>query len=62
MANPMMQQFPKFMQMMRGKDPNQMLNDLISSGQVNQDQLNAAQKQYQQMGNMLNQFRGMFGF
>ncbi len=62
MANPMMQQFPKFMQMMRGKDPNQMLNDLISSGQVNQDQLNAAQKQYQQMGNMLNQFKGMFGF
>ncbi len=60
--NPMMQQFPKFMQMMRGKDPNQMLNDLVSSGRVDQAHLNAAQKQYQQMGNMLNQFKSMFGF
>ncbi len=59
--NPMMQQFPKFMQMMRGKNPNQMLNELVSSGRVNQDQLNAAQKQYQQMGNMFDQFKSMFG-
>jgi len=61
MANPMMQQFPKFMQMMRGKDPNRMLNELISSGRVNQTQLDAAQRQAQQMGGMFNQFKGMFG-
>lgn len=60
-TNPMMQQFPQFMQMMRGKDPNQMLKELVSSGQVNQAQLNAAQKQAQNVGGMLNQFRGMFG-
>jgi len=59
--NPMMQQFPKFMQMMRGKDPNQMLNELVSSGKVDQAHLDAAQKQYQQMGGMFNQFKSMFG-
>ncbi len=60
--NPMMQQFPKFMQMMRGRDPQQMLNELVSSGKVNQAQLDAAQRQAQNAGNMLNQFRSMFGF
>ncbi len=61
MANPMMQQFPKFMQMMRGRNPQQTLNELISSGWVNQSQLDAAQKQYQQMGSMFDQFKNAFG-
>ncbi len=59
--NPMVQQFPKFMQMMRGRDPQQMLNELVSSGRVNQAQLDAAQKQYQQVGGMFDQFKAMFG-
>jgi len=58
--NPMMQQFPKFMQMMRGRDPQQMLNELVSSGKVNQTQLDAAQKQAQQLGGMFEQFKSMF--
>lgn len=58
---PMMQQFPKFMQMMRGKNPTAMLNDLVSSGRVNQAQLNAAQQQAQRVGGMFEQFKGMFG-
>ncbi len=60
--NPMMQQFPKFMQMMRGKDPNQMINELISSGRINQEQLNAVQQRAQQVGGMFNQFKTMFNF
>ncbi len=59
--NPMMQQFPKFMQMMRGRDPQQMINELVSSGKVNQAQLDAAQKRAQQMSGMFEQFKGMFG-
>jgi len=55
------QQFPKFMQMMRGRDPQKMLNELVSSGKVNQAQLDAAQKQAQQLGGMFSQFKGMFG-
>lgn len=60
--NPMMQQFPQFMGMMKGRDPRQMLNELVSSGKVNQDQLNAVQQRYQQIGGMFNQFKSMFGF
>jgi len=60
--SPMMQQFPKFMQMMRGRDPQQMLNELVSSGQVSQSQLNTVQNQARQVGGMLDQFKGVFGF
>ena len=44
----MLQQFQQFMQQMKGKDPNQMINELVSSGKVSQAQLDAAQKQAQQ--------------
>lgn len=56
----MLQAFPKFMQQMRGKNPNAILNDLVSSGKVSQQQLDFAQKQAQQMSGMFDQFRGMF--
>lgn len=58
----MMNKFPQFMQQMMGKDSNQMLNELRSSGKVNQDQINQAQKMADQMGGQLNQFKSMFGF
>lgn len=57
----MLQQFQQFMQQMKGKDPNQMINDLVSSGKVSQAQLDAAQKQAQQMQGMFESMRGMFG-
>lgn len=60
--NMMLQQFPKFMQEMRGKDPNEMINQLISSGQINQQQLNQVQQQAQQMAGMFDQFKSMFHF
>ena len=57
----MMQQFQSFMQQMKGKDPNAMLQELVSSGQVSQQQLDQAQKQSQQMQGMFEGMRGMFG-
>lgn len=60
--NPMMQQFPRFMQMMQGQNPNQVLNQLIASGKVNQAQLNQAQQQAQQMASSFDQFKSMFHF
>lgn len=57
----MMQQFQSFMQQMRGKDPNAMIQELVSSGRVSQQQLDQAQKQAQQMQQMFEPLRGMFG-
>ena len=57
----MMQQFQQFMSQMRGKDPNAMIQELVSSGRVSQQQLDAAQKQAQQMQGMFDGMRGMFG-
>ena len=57
----MMQQFTQFMNQMRGKDPNAMIQELVSSGRVSQQQLDAAQKQAQQMQGMFEGMRGMFG-
>lgn len=57
----MLQQFQQFMNQMRGKDPNQMINELVSSGQISQAQLNQAQKQAQQMQQMFEPLRAMFG-
>ncbi len=57
----MMQQFQSFMQQMRGKDPNAMIQELVSSGRVSQAQLDQAQRQAQQMQQMFEPLRGMFG-
>ena len=57
----MMQQFQSFMQQMRGKDPDAMIQELVSSGRVSQQQLDAAQKQAQQMQGIFEGMRGMFG-
>lgn len=57
----MMQRFQQFMNQMQGKDPKAMLNDLVASGRVSQQQLDQAQKQAQQMHGMFEGMRGMFG-
>ena len=56
-----LQQLQQFMQQMKGKDPNAMIQELVSSGRVSQQQLDAAQKQAQQMQGMFEGMRGMFG-
>ena len=57
----MIRQFQQFMNQMRGKDPNAMIQELVSSGRVSQQQLDQAQKQAQQMQGMFDGMRGMFG-
>lgn len=64
MPNPMQMifQFPQFMQQMRGKNPDQLLQQVVQSGRVSQQQLNQAQQMADQMKGQFEQFRGMFGF
>ena len=57
----MMQQFQQFMNQMKGKDPNSMIQEMVSSGRISQDQLNQVQKQARQMQGMFEGMRGMFG-
>lgn len=54
--------FFEFMQSMKGKDPNQILNGLLQSGKINQNQLNVAQQKAKQMSGAFEGFRKMFGF
>lgn len=51
----LMQQFQKFRNDMKGRDPNAEIQKLLSSGQISQAQLNQAQQMAMQMQNM---FRG----
>ncbi len=60
--SPMMKDFGRFMQQMRGSNPQQMIDELVRSGRVNQQQLDQVQQQAQQMRGMLDGMRGMFGF
>ena len=58
----MMSQFKSFMGQMKGKNPNEILNNLVSSGQVSQSQLNQIQAQAQQMKSHFSNMKSMFGF
>lgn len=51
-ANPLMQRLQQFRQMFRG-DPKQQVQQLLSSGRVNQAQYNQAMQMAQQMARML---------
>lgn len=68
MSNPIFQQlqgggmsFPQFMAQMRGKDPNAIINDMLASGKISQQQLNVVQQKAREMQGQLEQFRSMFG-
>ena len=58
----MMQAFQQFMQQNQGKNPNEMIQQLLSSGKLNQQQLNQAQQMAKQMEGPLGALKGMFGF
>lgn len=60
--DPLMGSFQQFMNSMRGKNPNAILNELVSSGQINQQQLNAVQQQAQSISARLNGMKSLFGF
>lgn len=53
----MFQQFQRFMEEMKGKNPQEEINKLLQSGKVSQSQLNQIQQQAQQMQGM---FKGFF--
>lgn len=53
----MMQQFQKFMQDMKGKNPQEEVNKLLQSGRVSQAQLNQAQQMATQFKTMLGQMK-----
>ena len=57
----MMQQFQQFMNQMKGKDPNAVIQDMMQSGKITQDQYNQARQQAQQMQGMFEGMRGMLG-
>ena len=54
--------FVQFMQQMRGQDPQKILDDMMSSGKINQNQLNQAQQMAKKVEGQLSGFRSMFGF
>lgn len=54
--------FVQFMNAMRGKNPNVIINEMVSSGRINQQQLNSVQQKAKQMAGVFDGFRSMFGF
>lgn len=54
----MMQLFQQFMNQMKGKDPNAVIQDMMQSGKITQDQYNQARQQAQQMQGMFEGMRG----
>lgn len=62
MLNPLQNQFNLFMQQMRGQDPNAVLNQLVSSGRVSQEQINQAHKQVENFKNQFENMKKFFGF
>lgn len=60
--NPILAQFSNFMKQMQGQDPKAIINNMVASGKINQQQLNQVQQQAQQMQSMFDGFKNMFGF
>ena len=61
MFNPLQMQFNQFMQQMRGQDPNKLIQQLVSSGKVSQQLLDAAQKQANAYKSQFENMRKTFG-
>ena len=64
--NPIGGQFQQFMGQikgqMQGRNPQDVINQMVSTGQLSQQQLNAIQQRAQQIAPMLNRMKNMFGF
>lgn len=54
--------FIGFMQQNKGKNPNQILQEMMSSGQISQEHLNMAQAMAQKLEKQFSGLRGMFHF
>lgn len=55
-------QFVQFMNSMKGKNPNEILNGMIKSGKINQQQLNLVQQKAKEVSGLFDGMRSMFGF
>lgn len=64
--NPIGGQFQQFMGQikgqMQGRNPQDVINQMVSTGQLSQQQLNAIQQRAQQIAPMLNGMKNMFEF
>jgi ATP/maltotriose-dependent transcriptional regulator MalT len=60
--NPLINQFNQFMQQMRGQDPNAIINQLMASGKINQDQLNNAHQRVKELDKQFENIKKNFGF
>lgn len=58
----MQEGFIGFMQANKGKNPNQILQEMMSSGQISQEHLNMAQAMAQKLEKQFSGIRGMFRF
>lgn len=58
----MMQQFQRFMNQMQGENPNEMIEQIVASGQLSQQQSNSIQQQAKNMEQQFSAMRSMFGF
>lgn len=58
----MLQSFPNFMQMMRGQNPDAILQNMKQTGRITQQQIEQATQQANSMMQQMSQFKAMFGF
>ena len=54
--------FRQFMEQMKGQDPNQLIQSMVRSGKLSQQQLNQIQMQAKQMEGQFADVRKMLGF
>lgn len=54
--------FKQFMEQMKGQDPNQLIQSMVQSGKLTQQQLNMIQMQAKQMEGQFADVRKMLGF
>ena len=62
MNNPLMMQFNQFMQQMKGQDPNAIINQLVASGRINQQQINRAHQRAKELEKQFESMKKTFGF
>lgn len=57
-----MMQFNQFMQQMKGQNSNDIINQLLASGRINQQQINMARKKAKEMEKQFESMKKTFGF
>lgn len=57
-----MPHFVQFMNQMKGKNPRDIINQMVSSGKISQNQLDQIQQQANGIMSQFDGFKNMFGF